>query len=70
MKRIILTGICLSLFLANTSLCWSDNSKQVKLIDFALQSSVLVNESGEMISDPEYKPGIYWFPVGMSVIRY
>jgi len=37
--------------------------KQVKLVNFDLQSSALVKESGAEISSPAYHPGIYWFPV-------
>jgi hypothetical protein len=37
--------------------------KQVKLIDFDLQSSALITASGEELSTPEYKSKIYWFPV-------
>ncbi len=37
--------------------------RQVKLSAFLLQSSALVAESGEELSSPDYKSGIYWFPV-------
>lgn len=37
--------------------------KQVKLVDFDLQSSSLVNDGGEEISTSEYEPDVYWFPV-------
>ena len=37
--------------------------KQVKLTDFELQSSALITAQGEEISNPEYKSGVYWFPV-------
>ncbi|MEI8226525.1 MAG: hypothetical protein WCG82_11430, partial [Bacteroidota bacterium] len=37
--------------------------KQVKLIKFELQSSVLIPSSGEEISTVEYKSKVYWFPV-------
>ena len=37
--------------------------KQVKLTNFELQSSALINEPGEKISTPEYRSNIYWFPV-------
>jgi hypothetical protein len=37
--------------------------KQVKLIDFELQSSVLISSSGEEISTTDYKTDVYWFPV-------
>lgn len=37
--------------------------KQVKLSSFSLQSSALINSSGEEISTPGYKSNVYWFPV-------
>ncbi len=37
--------------------------KQVKLINFDLQSSSLVKEAGVDISSPNYHSAIYWFPV-------
>jgi exo-1,4-beta-D-glucosaminidase len=39
--------------------------KQEKLTRFELQSSVLINSTGAEISSPEYKPGVYWFPVNV-----
>jgi len=37
--------------------------KQIKLINFDLQSSALIKESGEEISGTAYHSGVYWFPV-------
>ena len=37
--------------------------KQEKLTRFELQSSVLISLTGKEISTPEYKSGVYWFPV-------
>jgi len=37
--------------------------KQVRLTEFELQSSSLVNVSGEEISSVQYKSDVYWFPV-------
>ncbi|MGN6640307.1 MAG: glycoside hydrolase family 2 protein, partial [Mucilaginibacter sp.] len=37
--------------------------KQVKLINFDLQSSSLVKEDGAELSSANYHSGIYWFPV-------
>jgi beta-galactosidase/beta-glucuronidase len=44
---------------------WSQTQhiKQVKLVNFRLQSSSLVAETGEEISRTDYKSNIYWFPV-------
>lgn len=39
------------------------NARQVKLTDFKLQSSSVVNATGEELSMPDYKSNIYWFPV-------
>jgi len=37
--------------------------KQKKLTRFELQSSAVISSTGEEISSPEYKSGVYWFPV-------
>ncbi|MCX6333779.1 MAG: beta galactosidase jelly roll domain-containing protein [Bacteroidia bacterium] len=37
--------------------------KQVKLTDFDLQSSALIEAPGEEISTIQYKSNVYWFPV-------
>jgi hypothetical protein len=37
--------------------------KKVKLSRFDLQSSILISESGEVLSTPQYKSNVYWFPV-------
>src|SRR5665213_3527701 len=37
--------------------------KQVKLVNFDLQSSSLVKEKGGELSNPGFHSGIYWFPV-------
>jgi len=37
--------------------------KQVRLVNFELQSSSLVDDAGEKISSAGYNPDIYWFPV-------
>jgi len=44
---------------------WSQNGsvKQVKLVDFELQSSALVDDGGDIISVAGYEPDVYWFPV-------
>jgi len=36
---------------------------QVRLTDFALQSSAVVRTTGDSLSDPEYFPRDYWYPV-------
>lgn len=65
MKRLICaSAILLSGLLLNNCL-YAQNGivKQVKLINFDLQSSALVKEDGAELSSPDYHPGIYWFPV-------
>jgi beta-galactosidase/beta-glucuronidase len=37
--------------------------KQVKLSNFDLQSSALINSTGEELSVPQYQSKAYWFPV-------
>jgi hypothetical protein len=37
--------------------------KQVRLVDFDLQSSSLISATGEELSTTEYNKNIYWFPV-------
>ncbi len=40
-----------------------ENIKQVQLSDFDLQSSELINATGEQLSMPTYRSPVYWFPV-------
>ncbi len=37
--------------------------KQIKLVNFDLQSSALISATGEELSSPDYKSKVYWFPV-------
>jgi len=55
--------IILCLFFIKNSHAQTANVKQVKLTDFDLQSSALINESGSVISSPNYHSSAYWFPV-------
>jgi beta-galactosidase/beta-glucuronidase len=54
-----------SLLLTFTVLTYSQPGtvKQVKLVDFDLQSSAVISESGEELSTPGYSSNVYWFPV-------
>ena len=54
MQRIIFSRICLCVFFAGPALYLQGEVKQAKLDNFELQSSALINESGELISDPDY----------------
>ncbi len=55
----LLINLC---FVANTR-AQNGIVKQVKLINFDLQSSSLVKETGSELSNSNYHSGIYWFPV-------
>lgn len=63
MIKISRTRVWFLFFLTLPVFSQSEFPKQVKLINFDLQSSVLVKESGEAVSLPAYKSNIYWFPV-------
>jgi beta-galactosidase/beta-glucuronidase len=63
MKREILCIVILGLITAVPSFSQQGTVKQVKLTDFLLQSSSLIDEPGEKISDVLYKSKVYWFPV-------
>ena len=60
---------CIWLTLAISLICLlnltgqSNMVKQIKLSDFELQSSALIDENGEEISSINYKSNVYWFPV-------
>jgi len=65
MKRniriLLLSTYCL--FLATGLQAQNANVKQVKLTDFQLQASGLINEQGSEISNAWYHSTVYWFPV-------
>lgn len=64
MKNIFLLFIISFTSLIISKLSGHDSPvKQVKLTDFVLQSSAVINESGEEISTPGYISNVYWFPV-------
>jgi len=63
MTRILLRISSLVLVSAITTGLFSQGAKQVKLVNFELQSSALIKEAGEKISVPGYKSNVYWFPV-------
>lgn len=69
---------CLLTFLFLVNLIFNINAaaqngaiKQVKLINFDMQSSALVKEGGDRLSAPGYHSGIYWYPVQLpsTVLR-
>ena len=60
-KRNLFIGLILLITVQTFS--QSGSVKQVKLINFDLQSSALITASGEELSTPEYNSKVYWFPV-------
>ena len=65
MKASTFFFMTLFLFFTLSSNSQSDGVKQKRLIDFYLQSSSVVPETGEKLSDPGFNPDIYWFPVNV-----
>ena len=56
----ITTAVLLSTSLV---LAQTDHIKQIKLVNFDLQSSAIVTNSGAELSTPNYQSKAYWFPV-------
>ncbi|MBS1528379.1 MAG: beta galactosidase jelly roll domain-containing protein, partial [Bacteroidetes bacterium] len=66
MRRLIPAAFLLLLINSlHVSAVFAQNNaiKQIKLVDFDLQSSSLVKEGGAELSSADYHSGIYWFPV-------
>jgi beta-galactosidase/beta-glucuronidase len=63
MKRFLIISVLF--FLTGTLLLQSQSVtvKQSKIIDFDLQSSAIIDETGEELSTSDYKSNVYWFPV-------
>ena len=59
------SAVISSLILAfiNPAHMFAQQVKQVKLVNFDLQSSSLIKESGEQLSNIKYQSAVYWFPV-------
>jgi beta-galactosidase/beta-glucuronidase len=55
--------LLLSVQLPLISFAQGGHIKQVQLSQFELQSSTLINATGEKISSPDYHANVYWFPV-------
>lgn len=55
--------ICLLLTLTVNSFAQQGTVKQVKLVNFDLQSSAAIATSGEVLSTSGYKSDVHWFPV-------
>jgi len=66
MKRLLQAStsvLLINLFLGANVFAQKGVIKQVKLINFDLQSSALVKEAGADISSPTYHSAVYWMPV-------
>ena len=65
MKKNILHKLLILCFSLTASPLFAQkgNIKQVKLTDFDLQSSYLINDDGGTLSSAAYKSSVYWFPV-------
>lgn len=61
----IISSITLLLFMTWQISFAQKSIKQEKLIKFNLQSSELINDSGEKISMPGFQSNVYWFPVNV-----
>lgn len=58
-----ITVLLFSLFITANLYAQKGNIKQVKLTDFQLQASGLINQQGGAISTTNYQSSVYWFPV-------
>jgi len=63
MKPVSFIFISVFMFFTVSSNSQSDNIKQTRIVNFYLQSSSVVPETGAEISTPGFRPDIYWFPV-------
>lgn len=55
--------IFLSILFLSSEFLIAQKTKQIQLTDFDLQSSSIINQTGETISKEDYNPLAYWFPV-------
>jgi len=51
------------LFIEILAIAQNKGNLTFRISDFTMQSSQVVDDEGEKISMPDYKPDIYWFPV-------
>ena len=63
MKRRLNFLIALCIILVVNVFTTAAQVRQVKLVQFKLQSSSLIQSTGEEISSPDYLSKVYWFPV-------
>ena len=63
MKHYWLSTLFFFVILAESIDVYSQPVKLRKLGDFDLQSSAVIAESGKILSSPDYRSGVYWFPV-------
>ncbi len=59
-SALLFTAILLAAIFAQAQ---NGKIKHVKLEDFELQSSAVIDEKGELLSSTLYDPKVYWFPV-------
>ena len=55
--------VLLAFVLSVHSLVGQSLTSKQSLTNFTMQASVLVNEQGDHLSDPAYRPPVHWFPV-------
>ena len=55
--------VLLAFVLSVHSLVGQSLTSKQSLTNFTMQASVLVNEQGDRLSDPAYRPPVHWFPV-------
>ncbi|HCI55835.1 MAG TPA: glycoside hydrolase family 2 TIM barrel-domain containing protein [Bacteroidales bacterium] len=65
MKSILIFFNLLIICLLSLNITAQNDVSLVKLSSFTMQSSYVVPETGEKISRPDFKPGIYWMPVNV-----
>ncbi len=63
--KFIFSIFLLFLISVQFSVAQNNNIKQEKLTRFELQSSELIQASGELISTPAYHSNVYWMPVNV-----
>jgi exo-1,4-beta-D-glucosaminidase len=63
--KILLPFIILVIFFTQSSIAQNKSIKQEKLTKFQLQSSELIQATGEQISTSAYHSNVHWFPVNV-----
>ena len=66
MKKLIYLlafGITANSLVINSLFAQNGSIKQIKLVNFDLQSSALINATGNQLSNASYRSPVYWYPV-------